>query len=301
MSNDAVELPPSVTLAPARGGLPALSIRTVLCDAEMYLHGAHVTRWTPVGQRPVIWLSQNAVYSHESAIRGGIPLCAPWFGGGPSGDRTPAHGWFRLAEWTLLSVVDESDAVTVRVGATGHDVSATYELRFADTLGLSLTLKAGQEAVELEDAFHTYFAVSDVRNIHIDGLAECTYSDKTAGGRLATQSGPVTFDRETDRVYAHEGSATIVDPGSSRRITVAKRGSLTTVVWNPWITKAAAMSDFGDGEWPGMVCVETANAMGEAIHLAPETEHTMHATISVARGETLVSPRPEPARRRPAR
>jgi glucose-6-phosphate 1-epimerase len=284
MSNAAVELPPSVTLAPARGGLPALSIRSALCDAEVYLHGAHVTRWTPAGERPVIWLSQRAVYQPGSAIRGGIPLCAPWFGGGPTGDRTPAHGWFRLTEWTLLGVGDDRGAVTVRLAASGPEVSATYELRFSETLALSLTVRAGNEAVEFEDAFHAYFAVSDVRDIRIDGLAGRTYSDKTAGGRLATQSGPVTFDRETDRVYAHEGPATIVDPGLSRRVTVTKQGSLTTVVWNPWIAKAAAMGDFGDHEWPGMVCVETANAMGEAIHLTPGAEHTMTATISVAQG-----------------
>lgn len=277
-----IGLPPSVTLAPGRGGLPALTIRTPLCDGEIYLHGAHVTRWTPTGSAPVIWTSSQAVFHRDKAIRGGIPLCAPWFAGGPSGNRTPAHGWFRVSEWRLTGVDEEPDAVTVHLGVDGAGASASYAVRFADTLSLSLTVEATQAPLELEEAFHTYFSVSDVRHIAIDGFDGCTYSDKTRGGRVVTQRGPITLEAETDRVYAHDKAASILDPGLGRRITVTKSGSLTTVVWNPWADKASAMADFGSDAWPQMVCIETANAMGDAISLPVGSSHTMTALIAAS-------------------
>lgn len=280
----AIGLPPSVVLSPAKGGMPALTISTPLCEAEIYLHGAHVTHWKPADSPPVIWMSEEALFQPNKAIRGGIPLCAPWFAGGPSGVRSPAHGWFRISEWTLADVTDEGGVVTVRLTLDGPGASAVYEVRCADTLALSLTVQAVGGPLELEEAFHTYFAVSDVRDISIDGLSGCTYSDKTAGGRVSTQRGPVVLNAETDRVYAHEKAATIIDPGHDRRISVSKRGSLTSVVWNPWEAKARAMADFGDDAWVGMVCVETANAMGDAISLSEGAAHTMTASITVTPG-----------------
>ncbi len=280
----AIGLPPSVVLSPAKGGMPALTISTPLCEAEIYLHGAHITHWKPTDSPPVIWMSEQALFQPDKAIRGGIPLCAPWFAGGPSGVRSPAHGWFRISEWTLADVADEGGVVTVRLTLDGPGASAVYEVRCADTLALSLTVQAVGGPLELEEAFHTYFAVSDVRDISIDGLSGCTYSDKTAGGRVSTQRGPVVLNAETDRVYAHEKAATIIDPGHDRRISVSKRGSLTSVVWNPWEAKARAMADFGDDAWVGMVCVETANAMGDAISLSEGASHTMTASITVTPG-----------------
>lgn len=278
----AIGLPESVTLAPGRGGMPALSIHTPLCEAEIYLHGAHVTHWQPADFEPVIWMSDQAVFQKDKAIRGGIPLCAPWFAGGPSGNRTPAHGWFRITEWSIVSVQDDNGVVTVQLAVEGPGATATYDVRCADTLTLTLRVEAAGKPLELEEAFHTYFAVSDVRDIRVEGLAGCTYSDKTAGGRVSTQVGPVTLQSETDRVFAHESTATVVDPGQGRSITVSKQGSLTSVVWNPWASKAAAMADFGDDAWQTMVCVETANAMGDAISLPVGASHTMSATISIS-------------------
>ena len=286
------DLPPGVTVVTTEGGggLEAVRVETQAARGLVYLNGAHLAEWTPAGAEPVLWMSVHSAFAVGSPIRGGVPVCGPWLGPGRSGDRAPAHGWFRISQWTLAGAsVDGDGAATLTFTLDGRDaaaavtegssreVRAEYVVTLGRALELALTVSAGTEPLELEEALHTYLAVSDVRSVTVSGLDGVSYVDKVAGGTHEVQAGDVTFSGETDRVYAHEDSATVHDPGLGRRIVLTKEGSGSTVVWNPWVAKSAAMPDFGDDEWPGMVCLEAGNALDSAVLLGPGESHTLLA------------------------
>jgi glucose-6-phosphate 1-epimerase len=160
-----------------------------------------------------------------------------------------------------------------------------YRVTVGSSLELSLEVgNTGDVAFSFEEALHTYFTVEDVRTIEVRGLEGADYLDKVGGATPRSQGpAPIRFTGETDRVYLNTTAAcTVHDPGKGRRIVVRKSGSDATVVWNPWIDKARAMPDYGDDEWPGMVCVETANVNAHAVTLAPGGRHTLTATIGIA-------------------
>lgn len=293
-----VDLPPSVALVDGSGELPALRISTPLAEGEVYLHGAHVTSWVPAGHDPVIWMSKASRFAPTEPIRGGVPICFPWFGPGREPGMSPAHGFARLADWRLVGASDDDSVVTLTFrlghedveGSAGaekwtHPFEATYTVVMGGDLTLSLAVRnPGDEEYSYEEALHTYLHVQDVTAVTIEGLDGARYLDKApyGGPDLKTQSGPVTFTGETDRVYHSSGAAVVVDPARARTITVSKESSADTVVWNPWTAKAAAMPDYDDAEWPTMVCVETANALDNAVVLAPGASHTMSATYAVS-------------------
>jgi len=289
-------LPPGITLGEGRGGLPRLSVATARCTAEVYLHGAHLCHWQPRGHpHPVLWMSRESRFEPGAPIRGGVPVCFPWFGANAGAPAAPPHGIARLNAWALDRVEVERDGSAVIVlslasdagtrAAAPHDFALTYAMRLGDTLSLALTVaNPGDGPFTFEEALHTYFAVSDVRHVAVEGLAGATFVDKTAGGTRKPQDGAViTISGETDRLYLNTPAAiTLADPGFGRRIHVAKSGSLASVVWNPWIAKSRAMPDFGDDEWPGMICIETANAADHAVTLPPGASHSMTAAIALS-------------------
>ncbi|GAB49357.1 D-hexose-6-phosphate mutarotase [Mobilicoccus pelagius] len=276
------------------GEAPRLVVDTPAGRGEIHLDGATVTRWAPAGADEVLWVSTHSRHGEGVAIRGGVPICAPWFGTGRAKNRSPQHGFFRTVRWALTEARRDGDDVTVvlslpplseiadvpGVADVPADLTATYTVTMGAQLRMTLTIASPTEPLEIEEALHTYFRVSDVETIHLEGLDGARYADKAPGGRAVNaQSGDVTFRRETDRVYASTETVTLVD--GDRRVVVAKAGSNNTVVWNPWERKAAEMGDFGDDEWHGMVCVETANALAGRIALGAGESHTMTATISV--------------------
>jgi glucose-6-phosphate 1-epimerase len=207
---------------------------------------------------------------------------------------SPAHGFARVADWSLDGARQDGDAVVVTLRLTDGDVAglpgvelwphrfeALHRITVGAELGLELSVRnTGTEAVTFEEALHTYLCVSDVREVQVDGLDGVTYADKTSGGALVRQEGPVVFTGETDRVYRSGADVSVRD--GARSVVVATTGSANTVVWNPWVAKAAAMSDFGDEEWPTMVCAETANVADDAVVLAPGHSHAMRARIGLA-------------------
>ena len=291
---DVSSLPASVRFGPGTGGLPRLTIDSRLATAEIYLHGAHLTRWQPRhAAQPVLWLSDYSLFEAAKPIRGGVPICFPWFGPHPTQSGAPAHGFVRLADWTVETVSETADgSVSVALRLTGHKLSPAWPFRFRATMRVSVGAALSMELeVEnrdesmfaFEEALHTYFSVADVSGIQIRGLEETAFIDKV-GLVTQRQQGPepIRFAGETDRVYLDTAATcTIEDPGLSRRITIAKKDSRSTVVWNPWVAKALAMPDFGDDEWPRMVCVESANVGGAAIQLPPGEEHRMRVEISL--------------------
>lgn len=257
-------------------------------------HGAHVTGWAP-GGAPVLFTSTKAVYAPDKGIRGGIPICFPWFADGPDGEHRPAHGPARIARWHLAKAFEAHGVTTLEWHLGRDDVHAlpggdriphefdmTCRQRFATELEVELRVRnTGEESLAYEAALHTYLQVGDVEKVTINGLRGSDYLDKVTGETL-TQRGPLELTGETDRVFESTADVTIDDPRLDRRITVAKEGSGTTVVWNPWADKARGIADLGDHEWRRFVCVETANVGRAGIHLASGESHAMRLRLSVA-------------------
>jgi glucose-6-phosphate 1-epimerase len=255
-------------------------------------HGAHVLAWHPVEIDPVVWMSGHAVFAEGTAIRGGVPICFPWFGPGRSGDQTPSHGFGRTTTWRRLEAVEVDDTVRI-VHELDQQLASTdsfahpYRVLSTVTAGAELRMEltvenTGGEPFNFEGALHTYLAVGDVREIEIDGLEGAPYRDQV-NGIQSVQRGPIVVSGEVDRIYESTATVEVRDPVLGRVIEVAKTGSSSTIVWNPWIDKAQRLNDFGDDEWQQMVCVETANVGTHAVTLGPGETHRMTATLSVRR------------------
>jgi glucose-6-phosphate 1-epimerase len=290
-------LPPSVSLRRGRGDLPCLRIASERHGTgEVYLQGAHVTAWQPRDHAPVLWVSRESVFASGRPIRGGVPICFPWFAAHPTDKTAPSHGFARVATWTLAEAVEGEHGVSLAftfadtaqtLGSPWpHRFLATYRVTFGTSLQLALTVRnTSEQAVRFEEALHTYYAVQNVREIEIGGLEATEYLDKVdAFARKRQGADAIRFAGETDRVYLDTTATCVIrDPARRRAIRIAKTGSRTTVVWNPWIEKARGLADFGDLEWVEMVCVETANVGDAAVSLQPGAEHTMTATVTVER------------------
>ncbi len=271
------------------GGLPHARIAAGDYTAEVALQGGHVVSYGRVGAPPILWVSRQAVYVPGKAIRGGIPVCWPWFGPHPSDPSKPAHGFARVSMWSVAGAHDDGAAValTLRLGddeATRalwpHRFTLELTVSVGEQLALALTtVNSGDETLIVGGALHSYFTVGDVTQASIIGLEGAAYLDQLSG-QTYTQVGPVTIGAEVDRIYSDSADAcTIRDPSLGREIRVAKAGSRTTVVWNPWVEKARRLADFADDEYPAMLCVETANAPGDTVTLPPGGSHTLSATI----------------------
>jgi D-hexose-6-phosphate mutarotase len=291
----AATLPASVRLDGSGGPLPVLRINSDRHgSAEVYLHGAHLAAWQPRGRGTAIFLSRESAFDPAKPIRGGVPICFPWFGPHASDKQAPMHGFARIQPWTLTEAQDTADAIALtflltdsertRATAWPHAFEATYRLTFGASLEMSLSVRnTGPSPIRFEEALHTYFAVRDVREIAISGLEHTDYLDKTDRfARKPQGPSPVRITGETDRIYlATRATCVIDDPGMGRKITIGKTGSDSTVVWNPWIERAKAIADIGDDEWVSFVCVETCNVGDAAVTLAPGAGHTLRATVMV--------------------
>lgn len=272
-------------------GLPMADIHTPLATARVALQGAQVLAWRPDGMPPVLWLSGAAEFAPGKAVRGGIPVCWPWFG-----DRAgqSAHGFVRTRLWELrASALDAQGQVCLTLGL--QDDAATralwnhaFDLELQVTVGTTLTLQlttrnTGAQAFSLTEALHTYFSVGDIRQTTVHGLDGTHYLDKVQGYAPAQQAGPVSFTAETDHVYLNTTTDCVIDDADQKRfITVAKAGSQATVVWNPWADREKTMPDMAAGGYQRMVCVETVNAEPHPVTVAPGGQHRLGTTLSVA-------------------
>ena len=262
-------------------------------EGYVYLHGAHVAHYQRRGERALVFMSGASQFAADKAIRGGVPICFPWFGPKKDDAKAPAHGFARLKQWGVESAKKTDDGGVQIVLALASDEStcalwpgeflARYTVTFGKQLRLTLEVRnTGRESITFEEALHTYLSVADIRQVRVEGLGGTEYIDKVQGGkRVAQGAEPVTFTGETDRIYLKTQSTCVVhDAVGGRAISVGKSGSDTTVVWNPWIAKAKAMGDFGDDEWPTMVCIETCNVADFAVTLAAGASHLMEAVIT---------------------
>lgn len=271
--------------------LPKVRISSRAATGEIYLHGAHVTSWSPEGAEEALFLSSASKWEDGKAIRGGVPICFPWFGDKADDLSAPAHGFVRTKSWSLESIASSADAVTVSLSTvsdetTKHwwpaDFRAVYRASFGAELKLELEVhNMGSTAVHFEEALHAYLKVGELRSARVKGLDAVHYLDKTDHYREKIQQGEVEITSETDRVYlATESPLELSDPVLRRHIHVAKQNSHTTVIWNPWSEKANAMSDLGSDQWTEMLCIETSNVLGYAVEVAPGDCHRMSAAIT---------------------
>jgi glucose-6-phosphate 1-epimerase len=275
------------------GGLTRGVIAGPEADAVVYLHGAHVTAWTPAGHEPVLFTSSRSRFEPGVPIRGGVPVVFPWFGPRSGAPGAPLHGFARIIEWDLESArlrPDGSVEVSMTAGPTdasralGFDA---FQLRFRVSAGAALAMELevrneSQSPLHFEEALHTYFSVGDITSVSVHGLEGTICVDKTDGFTRKQVQGPVRIARETDQVHLNTTAACeIHDPVRQRVIAIEKDGSQTTVVWNPWIEKNRTIADMAPDDWRTMLCIETANALDNAIELPAGGVHRMRAAIRV--------------------
>jgi glucose-6-phosphate 1-epimerase len=303
-------VPGILAFEPANGGLIAAHVTTPAAEATIYLQGAHLTQWKPAGFAPAIFLSQRAEFAPGKPIRGGVPIVFPWFADRHDGRPGPQHGFARISEWELAFAAMAADDLHLTFTLAPNDLSRSlgfdhFKLAYRVTVGRTLTLEltvandsgsggayAGDASAHIaangapllfEEALHTYYAVADARQVSIDGLGGTAYIDKVDGFKHKVQPpDPLMFAGRTDRPYLNTEAACVLhDPAGGRKITVAKSGSRSTVVWNPWQELTATMADMEPDAWMHMTAIETANVGDNAVTLAAGATHTMRATVSI--------------------
>jgi glucose-6-phosphate 1-epimerase len=281
-----------ITLHDGDGGLPFIRIENQAARAKICLLGATVLDYQPLGAEPVLWTSPNSRFEVGTPIRGGIPVCWPWFGQSAT-PGLPAHGFVRTLLWEV-SRVEEGSAERTLVELACHESAETlklwpheFTLKLRVLVGKELrleleTINRGAQEFGFSAALHTYFAISDIENIQIDGLENTPFLSKVHNFKQFVQAGPIRIDQQVDRVYLDTVAAcTIHDSGSKRHILIEKEGSRTTVVWNPWAKLAAEMADLGPEAYRKYVCVETVVGPQEDMKLAAGGTHVMIQKIKI--------------------
>jgi glucose-6-phosphate 1-epimerase len=295
--NSRFAIPGVAQVVAGSSGLPKVRVTTAAASAEIYLHGAHLTSWVPASAEEVIFLSGKALFKEGKAIRGGVPICFPWFNAKSDAQSydppAPPHGFVRTKAWELEAVIHEGNAVAVTL-STGsdeatrkywpHDFRAEYRATIGARLKLELTVtNTGATPLTFEEALHSYYRVGKVREIRIVGLDGVAYQDNADSNREKLQQGDNLFAGRTDRAYLDtRAELDLIDPSLARRILIGKENSLNAVVWNPWEELARGMSDLGEDEWENFVCVEVANIRAASVTLQPEEQHTMTANVRLA-------------------
>jgi len=280
----------SADLTTGKGGLPLVRIRTPWSAAEIYLSGAHVTHFQRNGEPPLLFVSRQSHFAAGQAIRGGVPICFPWFGN-RAGE--PSHGFARSATWQLLKTVVAPEGVVTLTFALppvpGRDAWKPLRTEFTVTVAGTLTMEltvannSGGGPLEIENCLHTYFHVGDIAQVSLAGLQGLPFDDFAAGatGARRMENDPVLrIVKETNRVYpAHTGAVEIHDASLHRTIRIEKSGSNSTVVWNP-LTTQKLPDDFDPAEHQNMVCVESGNVKQDKITLAPGLTAALKVVLS---------------------
>lgn len=273
-------IPGAVHFEAGSGGLPCARLTPAAAAGVVYLDGGHLCTYQPTGQPDVLFVSERSHFEPGQPIRGGIPICFPWFAG--HGD--PPHGPARLQRWEVHDTATDNEGPTTHIELSTRVAPFRITARVAVGPALELTMRVehtGTSPAEFELALHTYFAVSDARAIEIEGLDARDYLDKTRDNARFTQRGPIRIEEEVDRVYQHTpDTCTLRDPGHGRTITIEKRDAHSTIVWNPWVDKAARLSDLDDDDWQHFVCIESGNVHENAVMLEPGGVHESMTRIT---------------------
>jgi glucose-6-phosphate 1-epimerase len=287
-------IPGVAEVCEGNGGLPRVRITSALGKGEVYLHGAHVTSWKPAGNDEVLFVSTKSRWRDGQAIRGGIPICFPWFRAKGDDPQAPAHGFVRTKTWQIESIVQNEGRVSVSMFTESDEQTRRWwpgefrlihRVTFGPELKLELICRnTGTTPLRFEEALHTYNRVADVDAVRLQGLDTVRFLDNTDSNKEKAQMGEVAIVSQTDSAYMNTGCAVdLLDPGMHRRIRLHKENSLATVVWNPWRKGAAGLKDLGDGEWKQFLCVEASNILGSTVSLVPGQKHKMTAVLNVTK------------------
>ena len=270
-------------------GFKYIEIENKQAEAKIALQGAHLFHYKVKDQASLLWLSDSAYFEEDKAIRGGIPVCFPWFGKNKDDPSLPQHGFARTQLWTVVleeETDDETTHIQLQLKPNTHTLTqwayhfdVTLDITIGHTLSIALSVtNTDTKPFEISTALHTYFSVSDIDNISINGLDNRAYYD-TLEEKTFTQDGDILIQEEVDRVYSNP-SETITLLDGDTKVKLQQEGSNSLVVWNPWLEKSKQMSDMTEDGYRTMVCLETSNAREDARVLQPNESHVLRAIIS---------------------
>ncbi len=276
-----------------KGDLPFVEIHNQHASALICLQGAHLLSWIPADEDDVIWLSDDATFTAGRSIRGGIPICWPWFGAHASNTDYPAHGFARTTNWQVVTTEALDDGNT-RITFTTlpqpetqamwpPETSVQYQITVGKKLEMELiTHNNSTQAITIGQALHTYFKVGDISKVLLHGLDDSDYLDKLEGFKRKIQHGPIIINEEVDRIYLDTASDCVIEDGDMQRnIIIIKCGSHSTVVWNPWQETADKMGDLGHNGYKQMLCVESCNAADDVVTIQPGKAHQLWVQYEV--------------------
>jgi len=279
--NQKFAIPGHIGFVKSRGALPTAIIRNKFAASEVSLYGAHVLKYQPKDQKDILWMSENSFFEEGKPIRGGIPICFPWFGPHATDSTKPQHGFARLLTWDVLGASALSNGSTqLRLGLSSTPSTMalwpfSFQAEIIIEVGASLEValqytNTGNETIFCTDALHSYFNISDVANTKIHGLKGILYYkgfEKVATGKQIEED--LQIRQEENRRYInHSADCIIEDSGFKRKIHVSKKGSNVTVVWNPW-ENAKNIADILDDGYKTMVCVEAVNTYTDIATVIP--------------------------------
>jgi len=269
-------------------------IENQFSKAKISTYGGQVLSFQPHKETEnLLFLSEHAVYEDGKAIRGGTPVCWPWFGDDVSGLGLPSHGFARKQQWKVVTsqaLIDGSTSLTLMLTDTDESRAAwpyQFELYIEVVVGEKLTinlttLNTGDKTFSYTQALHTYFNIADISNVHVSGLARKHYLDKSDDFNLKIQESDIVIDKEVDRIYqAAPSTVCLVDQGFERKVVISSTGSHTTVIWNPWSEAVATIKDLEIDSYRQFICIETVNVADDNIVLEAGVQHTLSATYSV--------------------
>lgn len=276
-----------------RDGVELIHIENKFAKATITTYGATVLSFIPDGQRDLLWVSNSAVYDGTKPVRGGVPVCWPWFGAAAK-KGGPAHGFVRNMVWQLEKVAQlESGETRVLLACRSNDETLKiwpheFELKLCVQINSNLTItlttvNMSEEAIEITEALHTYFSVANPVGMLIKGLEESTHLDKLVSNAPAEiQKEVLALNPPKDSVYLNQtANVVIVDADNSREIEIEKRHSQSSVVWNPGPEIVKGFADIDDQAWLEFACVESGNVLDNTVSVPRYSEHLLSVKYSV--------------------
>lgn len=288
------------------GGFPFIRITNRQASALMSVYAAQVLSYQPVHEAEnLLFLSPDSDYREGKAIRGGIPVCWPWFGPDPKGLQRPNHGFVRTHYWQVIATdtcnPDETSVTLMFKESAKKErtwqkpFTLTLTVTVGVTLSLTLTTQnTGEQKFSITQALHSYLHVSHIKHVQILGLENCEYFDKLDQGAQKLQTGPVIVTEEVDRIYSDvKNTLVIVDAAFKRRIAISSTSTKTAVVWNPWIKSSKKMLDLGNSDYKHFICVEAGNIAFDLIEILPGEQYSLSATYTIIRDSSVTAPSPK--------